>query len=137
MQTTTEETVILSKTRELCETIAGQPEFLEIRRRLDTFMANEEAKSQYQVVVEKGDALQQKQQFGMPLDNNEITEFERTRETLLANPVARDFLDAQQQMHQIQESVMQYVTKTFELGRVPAAEDFESGSCGSGCGCAH
>ena len=39
--------------------------------------------------------------------------------------------------HKIQESVMSYVTKTFELGRVPAAEDFDSGSCGTGCGCAH
>ena len=137
MQATTEETIIISKTRELCETIIGQPEFRAIRQRLDTFMADDTAKNQYQLVVEKGDALQQKQQFGTPLDNNEILEFERNRESLLGNPVARDFLDAQQQMHQIQESVMQHVSKTFELGRVPGAEDFESGSCGSGCGCSH
>ena len=137
MQATTEETIIISKTRELCETIIGQPEFRAIRQRLDTFMADDAAKSQYQLVVEKGDALQQKQQSGAPLDNNEILEFERNRESLLGNPVARDFLDAQQQMHQIQESVMQYVSKTFELGRVPGIEDFQSGDCGSGCGCAH
>jgi cell fate (sporulation/competence/biofilm development) regulator YlbF (YheA/YmcA/DUF963 family) len=137
MHATTEETVIIQKTRELCETITAQPEFQVIRQRLDLFMASEEAKAQYQLVVEKGDALQQKQQFGMPLDNNEIAEFERGRDTLMANPVARDFLDAQQQMHKIQESVMQFVTKTFELGRVPSAEDFSSGNCGSGCGCAH
>ena len=138
MQTTTEETtVIVQKTRELCQTITDQPEFRVIRQRLDAFMGDDQAKAQYQLVVEKGDALQQKQQFGMPLDSNEITEFERNRETLLSNPVARDFLDAQQEMHKVQESVMQYVTKTFELGRVPTMEDFDSGSCGSGCGCAH
>lgn len=137
MQATTEETVIIAKTRELCQTIIEQPEFRAIRERLDTFMADDTAKNQYQLVVEKGDALQQKQQFGAPLDSTEITEFERNREILLSNPVARDFLDAQQQMHQIQESVMQYVTKTFELGRVPALEDFPSGGCGSGCGCSH
>lgn len=137
MHATTDETVILAKTRELCQTLTEQPEFRAIRQRLDTFMADDAAKNQYQLVVEKGEVLQQKQQVGGPLDNNEIAEFERNREILLNNPVARDFLDAQQQMQQIQESVMQYVSKTFELGRVPASEDLSSDSCGSGCGCAH
>jgi len=40
-------------------------------------------------------------------------------------------------MHKIQESVMQYVGKTFELGRVPSVEDFSSGDCGPTCGCGH
>ncbi|MEY2410841.1 MAG: hypothetical protein QOF48_3511 [Verrucomicrobiota bacterium] len=137
MQATTEETVIAAKTRELCETIIAQPEFVAIRQRLETFLADESAKSQYQLVMEKGDALQQKQQMGAPLENNDILEFERNRDILLGNPVAREFLDAQQQMSQIQESVMKYVSKTFELGRVPSSEDFSSGDCGSGCGCSH
>ena len=85
--------------------------------------------------MEKGDALQHRQQTGMPLDNAEIAEFEKNRESLLNNPVAANFLTAQQQMHKIQESVMQYVSKTFELGRVPEPEDFPAESCGSGCGC--
>ena len=79
MQATTEETVILAKTRELCQTIIKQPEFRAIRQRVDTFLADDTAKNQYQLVVEKGDALQQKQQFGAPLDSAEITEFERNR----------------------------------------------------------
>jgi len=137
MQTTTDETVIIAKTRELCQTIIDQPEFQSIRQRLDTFLGSEEAKSQYQLVVEKGDALQQKQQFGLPLDSQEITEFERNRENLLKNPVAQDFLEAQQQMHQIHASVMQFVTKTFELGRVPTMDDFSSSGCGPSCGCGH
>jgi cell fate (sporulation/competence/biofilm development) regulator YlbF (YheA/YmcA/DUF963 family) len=87
--------------------------------------------------MEKGDALQHKQHSGLPMDNNEIADFEKTRESLLNNPVAREFLDAQQQMHKIQESVMQYVGKTFELGRVPSQEDFSAGNCGPTCGCGH
>jgi hypothetical protein len=51
--------------------------------------------------------------------------------------VARGFLDAQQALHQLQETVTQQLTKTLELGRMPTKEDFESGSCGSGCGCHH
>src|SRR5687768_5166808 len=124
MQATTEDTIVLQKTRDLCQSIVDQPDYRQIRERLDNFMNDEAARSQYQLVMEKGDALQQKQQFGMPMDNNEIVEFEKNRETLLGNPVARDFLEAQQQMQKIQESVMQYVSKTFELGRVPTPEDF-------------
>ena len=137
MQATTEETVILAKTRELCETIIKQPEFRSIRSRIEAFMENPEAQSRYQSVVGKGDALQQKQQAGMPLDGDEIAAFEKDREQLFSNPVAREFLDAQQEMHKIQESVMQYVGKTFELGRVPSAEEFAGGGCGPSCGCGH
>jgi len=137
MQVTTEETILIQKTRDLCQTIVDQPEFHQMRLRIETFLTNDLAQKQYQLVMEKGDALQQKQQFGVPLDQTEILEFEKNRELLLSNPVAREFLDAQQQMHQIQESVMQYVGKTFELGRVPTLEDFPSGGCGPSCGCGH
>src|SRR6266540_4704258 len=134
---TTEDTIVIQKTRDLCQTIVEQPEFLQIRQRIDAFMNDDTAKTQYQQVMEKGDALQHKQHSGLPMDNNEIADFEKTRESLLNNPVAREFLDAQQQMHKIQESVMQYVGKTFELGRVPTLEDFPSSGCGPSCGCGH
>ncbi len=137
MQATTEETAIIQQTKELCQTIIDQPEFRQIRTRIDAFMGDDAAKAQYQLVMEKGDELQQKQQMGMPLDNNAIAEFEKNRELLLNNPVAANFLTAQQQMHKIQESVMQYVSKTFELGRVPTMEDFPAEGCGPSCGCSH
>jgi cell fate (sporulation/competence/biofilm development) regulator YlbF (YheA/YmcA/DUF963 family) len=137
MQATIEETGIIQKTKDLCQTLVEQPEFQQIRRSIDAFMADEQAKNQYQLVMEKGDLLQHRQNSGQPLDNAEITDFETNREVLLNNALARDFLEAQQQMHKIQESVMQYVGKTFELGRVPTTEDFSSGGCGPSCGCGH
>ena len=135
MQTATDETAVVQKTLELCQTILDQPEFQAIRQQIDTFMANEEAKTQYQLVMEKGDLLQHKQQMGLALTNDEIVEFEKHRDALVGNPVAQGFIQAQQQMHKMQESVGQYVAKTFELGRLPGPDDFQSGSCGAGCGC--
>ena len=135
MQSTLEETPILQKTRELCQTILEQPEFQAVRRHIDSFLSDEEAKMQYQLVMERGEGLQQKQQSGAALTPEEIAEFERQRDALVNNPVARAFLDAQQEMHTMQESVGQFVSKTFELGRLPSPEDFSDGSCGSGCGC--
>jgi cell fate (sporulation/competence/biofilm development) regulator YlbF (YheA/YmcA/DUF963 family) len=135
MTTQVEENVVTQKTRELCQSIAEQPEFQSIRQRIDAFMADDTAKSQYQIVVEKGEMLEHKQQMGVQMTPEEISDFEKNREALINNPVARDFMDAQQAMRKVQESVGQYVAKTFELGRIPEESDFSSSSCGSGCGC--
>lgn len=137
MQDTIEETTVIQKTKELCQTIIDQPEFHQIRERIDSFMGDEAAKIQYQLVMETGDALQQKQNSGLQLDNTEIAEFEKSRELLMNNSVAVNFLTAQQHMHKIQEAVMQYVSKTFELGRVPNRDDFPQEGCGPSCGCGH
>ena len=136
MTTTTEETVIMQKTRELCDTIVAQPEFQALQRQIAQFMNDEQAKSQYQAVVERGDILQQKQQMGAPLEDNEIAEFNKHRDVLVNNPVARGFLDAQQAMQDVQKTIGQYVAKTFELGRTPTEEDMSS-CCSDhgGCGC--
>jgi len=136
MTSETQESVVTQKTIELCQAILDQPEFQTIRRQVDLFLADEEAKSQYQSVMQQGEQLQHKQQMGQSLSNEEIAQFEKSRESLINNSVARGFLDAQQGMQKLQESVNQYVSKTFELGRVPNPDDF-SGSCGSGCGCHH
>ena len=134
---TTEDNLVISKTQELCQTILDQAEFETIRQQIAAFMANEEAKGQYQSLSEKGEYLQHKQTQGVHLTDTEINEFERQREQFFNNPVARAFLDAQQAMHKMQETVSQYVGKTFELGRVPEPSDFDSGGCGPSCGCGH
>ena len=133
MHLTTEDSVVLQKTKELCQAILDQPEYQTIRQGLDSFMENDEVRGQYQALSEKGESLQHRQQNGGQLSDEEIAEFEREREAFLSNPVARGFLDAQQGMHKMQESVTHYVNKTFELGRVPEESDFES--CGHGCNC--
>jgi cell fate (sporulation/competence/biofilm development) regulator YlbF (YheA/YmcA/DUF963 family) len=135
MQLTTADDVIVQKTKELCQAILDQPEFKRIRQGIDAFMENEEVRGQYQALSEKGEYLQHRQQTGGELADSEIAEFERDRQTFLNNPVARGFLEAQRDMQRVQESVTHYVTKTFELGRVPEEADFES--CGHGCNCHH
>jgi cell fate (sporulation/competence/biofilm development) regulator YlbF (YheA/YmcA/DUF963 family) len=138
MQTTiTNEELVREKTRELCQAIVQQPEFQNIRKCVESFMADPEAQVQYQSLSEKGRQLHLKQEQGLPLDGQEIAAFDLERAAFFRNPVAKDFVDAQQQMHVMQDEVVQYVSKTFELGRVPSSEDFQGGSCGHGCGCHH
>jgi hypothetical protein len=49
--------------------------------------------------------------------------------------VASGFLDAQEEMHELQHAVSKQVKKTIELGRIPTAEDLEGGCGHGGCGC--
>lgn len=125
------------KLEDLCHTLITQPEFDTIRLRIDQFMINDAAKAQYTRVSERGEYLQHKQAQGLPLSESEVEDFEKDRQALLNDPVARGFLDAQEQMQRMQESVSAYVQKTFELGRVPTPGDLDGGSCGHGCGCHH
>jgi cell fate (sporulation/competence/biofilm development) regulator YlbF (YheA/YmcA/DUF963 family) len=137
MHTQTEDTVVIKRTKELCQTILDQPEVRDMRRRIESFMADDEARSQYDALVAKGQALQQQQHAGLPLDQNEIKAFEDLRSDFLGKPVAQSFLDAQEEMQKLQQSVAKYVSKTFELGRIPEESDLEDGGCGHGCGCHH
>jgi cell fate (sporulation/competence/biofilm development) regulator YlbF (YheA/YmcA/DUF963 family) len=107
-----------------------------VRQRIDSFLADADARGQYERLMTKGQALQEKQQSGEALDPEDISAFEKDRDALLGNPVASGFLDAQEEMNDLQRSVQRVVSKTIELGRIPAAEDLaEGGSCGHGCGC--
>ena len=61
METMTEESTILAKTRELCQAILDEPNMRAVRERVDAFMGDEKARSLYDGLVSKGQALQQKQ----------------------------------------------------------------------------
>jgi cell fate (sporulation/competence/biofilm development) regulator YlbF (YheA/YmcA/DUF963 family) len=138
MAPTIEETLITQKTRELCQAILDEPSMRTVRERIDGFMADEKARAQYDGLVAKGQTLQQKQQSSVALTGEEISDFEQERDSLLKNPVARGFLDAQQELSEVRESIHKYVNKTLELGRLPTEEELSEGCCNEGgCGCGH
>ena len=129
-----------TKTRELCEAIIDHIQSGGIKQRIDTFLADATARGQYESLMSKGQILQEKQHGGQTLEPTEISTFEKERDALLKNPVASAFLDAQEEMHELQHLVQKHVGKTIELGRVPTAEDLNGGSsCDGhgGCGCHH
>jgi cell fate (sporulation/competence/biofilm development) regulator YlbF (YheA/YmcA/DUF963 family) len=125
-------TKVETKTNELCQAILEQLQDGGVRQRIDTFLSNDSARGQYESLMTKGQALQEKQHNGETLDPDEISAFEKDRDAL---PVASGFLDAQEEMHDLQHSVQKIVAKTIELGRLPNADDLTEGSCGHGCGC--
>lgn len=138
MQTAVETPAVEAKIRELCQSILDRPDFTDLRRRIDAFMIDEKAKYEYQMLNDSGALLQQKQQHGVQISDEEIGRFEALRDSFMGNPVATEFMTAQQEVSRLQDNILKHVQKTFELGRVPTVEDMNDGSCCSdhGCGCA-
>lgn len=126
---------VIEKTKELCQTLLEQPYFHEIRGRIDAFATNEPLRLQYEELCDLQERLQSKESDGLPLSDEEIDEFDQARDALFRHETARGFADAQKELHKLQQTVAHYITKTFKLGRLPEADDFESGTCGPNCGC--
>ena len=133
---TSENSAVIRKTCELCTAIIEQPQFESIQRRMEAFEDDLEAQRLYRAVVEEGERLSERQRMGETLAPEEITAFETHRAQLLQNRFAQGYMAAQEEMHQVQVLVRKYVTKTFELGRLPTAEDFAS-TCRADCSCNH
>jgi cell fate (sporulation/competence/biofilm development) regulator YlbF (YheA/YmcA/DUF963 family) len=131
------ETPVIEKTKELCETLLAQDSYKRLKGQLDAFVADDEAQKMYQDLSAKQSELVQKQEQTGNLTEEEISAFEDQRERLLMHPVAGGFVEAQQGFEELRETIVRYVTKSFELGRVPTAEEVEpkqGGCCGGGCG---
>jgi len=129
-----DDSAVMLKARELCSTIAEDAEYQELLAKVETFLNNDEARLAYQSVHESSQALNQKQQAGLELADAEIAQFEAARESLLANPIASDFLGAQKNLEGLQSTVGRLVGMTLELGRVPSAEDIAQAQGGGCCG---
>lgn len=125
------------KTQELCQAILDQDAFPELKAMITDFFADDEAKFLYNDVLDKQRSLQQKQQQGEFITNEEISAFDELRDQLYVNPISRDFLYASQELNKIQDLVIKSVLKTIELERVPTEDDLYEGgcACGGNCGC--
>jgi len=140
MLTTDRKSAVIQKTEELCQAVVDQPSFQQLKESVDRFQEDPEAQMLYRSLVDKQDRLQNKQQRGLQLTDEEVRDFEQERDNLFAHPVAKAFIDAQQQIQKVHDSITRYLNKTFELGRVPSEEEARAFGCcggggGGGCGC--
>ncbi len=139
----TEDSAVISKTKELCEAIVNAPVFQQLKADVERFLNDDAAKLQYQTVHERGEELHNKQHAGIELGAAEIRSFETVRDALFENSIAADFLAAQRELEGLQKLIGKYVGLTIENGSVPSSEELtesESGGCcgghdGGGCGC--
>lgn len=125
----------MQKTRDLCETMLQQPSMVAARQQIDRFLQDPQAQEQYQALISKGQALQEKQERAQVLADAEIADFESHRDQVLGNPVSRGFLDAQEGMRELRHTLNKLLSMALESGRVPSDEDLQNATCGHGCNC--
>lgn len=127
---------VIAKTVELCQTILDQPAYEEMREVIAAFLRNETLRDHYEKLCDLQETLHHKQDEGGEVTDDELAAFEALEREFLSAPETAPFIEAQQKMHQIEQTVMDYLRKTFELGRVPTEADLEAKEgCGPGCGC--
>lgn len=125
-----------NRTLDLCRAIVSLPEFEGLFAKLSAFESDDAIGLQYQSLNQLAHLLQERQHAGLPVSDSEAEQFESLRQAFLGKTVAQDFLVAQEHVQKIQSTVFRLLTKTFEVGRVPVAEDFFGECCSSsGCGC--
>lgn len=134
MDTLAKDSVIVQKTQELCQAIVDQSDFSGLKTKLDAFLSDESLKFLFQQVNQIGELLHRKQSQGLDLTPDEISQFESLRDELMSNPIATQFLEAQERVKEVHQVVGKFLEKTFELGRRPEFADIRDGSCGN-CDC--
>ena len=125
------------KIRELCEALLEDDGVQAARGRIEGFLQNPEATRSYAQLANLNDSLHEKQTKGEQITREEAQSFESLREEVMNNPAVQEFAEARGTLQEIESVIMSYVSRTFELGRVPSESEMGGGggSCGSGCGC--
>lgn len=123
-----------AQTLELCKALVHEPEFPDLYRKVERYLADVGAQFQLNQLQEVNQLLQHKQSMGAELSAEEIEHYEKIRQTVVESEVIRDFLDAEEKIQSIQNRIHRFLMKTFEVGRVPIADDFFEETCNSGCG---
>lgn len=138
MSTTTTETKVLTleeKTRELCEFILQDGSYAAAQGRIDAFEEDKEALDLYRNLQRKASELHHMQHEGRDPSEEDISEMDRLRDLLMANPVGSDFMEAEEALNSMFKTVMKMVQKTLQDGSVPSAEELDECCGNSGCGC--
>jgi cell fate (sporulation/competence/biofilm development) regulator YlbF (YheA/YmcA/DUF963 family) len=124
----------MAKAKELCQSLLEDPNLKEVFSSIDRFMEDDEAKGLFSEMQTKGESLQMKQQSGVELTAGEVEEYNKIREKMLENDTANAFVQAQESIQSVHQTLGNWVSLVFENGRMPTDEEF-AGHCGPGCGC--
>lgn len=107
----------------LCEVLASDPEFKEMRQNLSDFKKDELAVKQLEVLTAMGNVIRAKQKCKEELIPKEVEEFENLRIEFLSNPVAAAYVDSQEQFVNLRKFIGHFISKTIEKGDPPQLQE--------------
>ena len=117
--------------KDLCRALLEDEKLKGVFTSIDAFMENDVSKELFSQMQTKGEELQTKQQAGIELTAGEVVEYNKLREKMLDDPAAKAFVEAQESIQSVHQTIGSWVSLVFENGRMPTEEEFE-GHCGPG-----
>ncbi len=117
--------------KDLCRALLEDEKLKGVFTSIDAFMENDVSKELFSQMQTKGEELQTKQQAGIELTAGEVEEYNKLREKMLDDPAAKAFVEAQESIQSVHQTIGSWVSLVFENGRMPTEEEFE-GHCGPG-----
>lgn len=122
---------LADKARELCGFILESPEYEVLQGRFETFEKDTTAQKIHHAWRERDYELQRQHREGNMPTKDQIAELEKLRTAALENEVVVDYVESEQALSKMFQTVMKVVQKSLETGRVPTDEEL-SECCGSG-----
>jgi cell fate (sporulation/competence/biofilm development) regulator YlbF (YheA/YmcA/DUF963 family) len=117
--------------KDLCQALLEDEKLKGVFASIDAFMENDASKELFSEMKTRGEELQTKQQAGIELTAGEVEEYNKLREKMLDDPAAKGFVDAQESIQSVHQTIGNWVSLVFENGRMPTEEEF-AGHCGPG-----
>ncbi|MCP4847731.1 MAG: YlbF family regulator [Verrucomicrobiaceae bacterium] len=117
--------------KDLCRALLEDEKLKGVFTSIDAFMENDVSKELFSQMQTKSEELQNKQQAGIELTAGEVEEYNKLREKMLDDPAAKAFVEAQESIQSVHQTIGSWVSLVFENGRMPTEEEFE-GHCGPG-----
>ncbi|MCK9316445.1 MAG: YlbF family regulator [Verrucomicrobia bacterium] len=107
----------------LCDTLAQDTEFQEMRHNLSEFKKDEIAKKQLEALTAMGNVIRSKQSRKEELIPREVEEFEELRTEFLSNPIAAAFVESQENLVNVKRFISHFISKTIEQGTTPKLKE--------------
>ena len=117
---------------DFCEVIAADAGFTAAHERIRVFEEDDSAQEVYGAWQSLASEIQHRYQHeGVKPSPGQLSELEALQQKVGENPVAADFVEANDSMNALFNDVLKTVQKTFQLGRPPTPEEMAE-CCGSG-----
>lgn len=122
-----------AKLEELAQSVLEQAAYKQCRQMIEDFSKDEASIQQYEQFVQLQEELQEKEQQGLSLTEQEMENYNQEERRIYDNDRIRKFIYAQKELISLQDALTEYFNKAIERGRLPQAKELKKvmHGCGS------
>lgn len=116
-------TSVVNKIKDLCEDLINDNEIRKLLSKKQNLENNKPAMQKIQELIKMEMELMEKQKNNQDISDQEINEYDNYYNECKKDELVNEYLEYQEQIHQIAHIVSDYVSLTLTKGKVPTVED--------------